>query len=782
MDSCKINSSLWYTNTAKRFVEALPLGNGKLGAMIYGGYPEECIELNEDTLWSGFPRDTSNPDAQIELGRVRQLISEKRYVDAQKIIEDTMLGPWNESYMPMGKLIIEYNFSGKTSDYKRELDLERAISTVSFSVDNTRIVNESFISAADNVYSCKISSSESGRLSLRIRLDSILKHNISFSDSGDMILTGNCPSHVDPNYVNSENPVIYENSKGMTFQIQLALNALNGTITKNSGEIIITSSDEVHLFLAAATSFNGYDKDPVSEGKNTSEICNKELSAALVHNYSTLRSRHLCDYNCLFSRVELDLGSTINSSLPTDVRLQKLSSGEDDPGLIALYFNYGRYLLISSSRAGSQPANLQGIWNKDLRPAWSSNWTTNINAQMNYWPAEVCNLGECHLPMIDMIKELSIKGRKAARANYNCNGWVTNHNVDIWRSPTAVGESARWAYWPVGGAWLCQHLWEHYLFTCDIEFLQNTAYPIMVGAAEFCYDWLIEDSDGFLATSPSTSPENGFITSDGKICNVSKSSTHDIAVIRELFSNCIEASRILNKNTLFVKLLAQKLQHLPPYKIGKYGQLQEWYEDFEEEEVGHRHMSHLYAVYPGYDNSLLTNPSLVEAVKTVLRRKEENGGGYTGWSCAWMINLYARLLDGDSALHRLKILLTESTYPNLFDLHPSMPGLLQDIFQIDGNFGGTAAIAEMLLQSHQNNIHLLPALPKAWSKGYVKGLKARGCCTVDIEWCDGVLKSAIVYAVASDISRTVLYNNRTYNLVLKKGEKCTLDADLFNTL
>lgn len=832
MNNKKRDSILSYLKPASRFVEALPLGNGRLGAMVYGGVLQECIEFNEDTLWSGYPKDTSNPDAKKELSNVRNLISRKKYVDAQKIIEETMLGPWNQSYMPMGRLLITYEnneYSLNTAgcsrntikevnieniyNYHRELDLENALSSVSFSrkagTDNyditgnhnvtgnpgisdendsggghlfPRYISESFISAVDNVYCNKISCSEVGSLNLALKLESDLKYScnlepvaIGSKNRSTIILSGTCPSHVEPNYVNSPNPIIYEDGKGMSFQMRLVLEAITGNISMEKDSLIVEDANEVFIYLVAATSFNGYDKDPASNGKNPAEICKATLEKALINGYDKIRSRHINDYKSLYDRVKLDLGSSASAVLPADTRLERYTDFKDDPSLVTLYFNYGRYMLISSSRLGCQPANLQGIWSNELRPAWSSNWTTNINTQMNYWPAEICNLSECHLPLIDMIEELSVIGRKAAKNNYNCRGWVTNHNVDVWRSPTAVGESARWAYWPLGGVWLSQHLWEHYLFTCDLDYLKNTALPIMLSAAEFCCDWLIDDEDGYLATSPATSPENGFITLEGNVCNVSKSSTCDIALIRELFSNCISAAGLLKIDSSFVQELSQKLILLPPYKVGKYGQLQEWYEDFEEEEIGHRHMSHLYAIYPGYDLDLLKDKNLLEAVRTVLRRKEDNGGGYTGWSCAWMINLYARLLDGDSALHRLNILFKQSTYPNLFDLHPTIPSLQQDIFQIDGNFGATAAIAEMLLQSHMGYIHLLPALPKSWENGSIEGLRARGGATIDIEWAEGKLKRAVIYATDSYLSCNVVYKDITWTLELQQGEKLVLE-------
>ncbi|MNO95893.1 hypothetical protein D3C76_875470 [compost metagenome] len=496
---------------------------------------------------------------------------------------------------------------------------------------------------------------------------------------------------------------------------------------------------------------------PGSTGKDVSEICTTVLRNAMRVGEGVLRDRHVNDHRELFERVDIDLGSSANDTLPTDLRLKSYQEGAVDPGLEALYFQYGRYLLMASSRPGTQPANLQGIWNDSMEPPWGSEYTTNINTEMNYWLAEIGNLSECHEPLFDMVEELSITGRRTAKVNYQARGWTAHHNVDIWRQSSPSGGDASWAFWPMGGVWLTAHLWEHYLFTRDHEFLKNKAYPVMKGAALFCLDWLIEGPEGYLVTNPSTSPENKFRTVDDEACSVSMASTMDMTLIRELFVHCLEAISTLGVDEELSKDISAAYERLYPFKIGQHGQLQEWVYDFEEYEPGHRHVSHLYGVYPGREINRYETPELLQAASTSLDRRINNGGGHTGWSCAWLINLYARLLDGESAYKFVHTLLARSTHPNLFDDHPP--------FQIDGNFGGAAGIVEMLVQSHLDEIHLLPALPSTWSNGYITGIKARGGFTIDMEWADSKL---IDVCITSDKGGTCTLRCNT-PLVLENG-------------
>ncbi len=726
--------TLWYRQPASVWTEALPVGNGRLGAMVFGGVETERIALNEDTLWSGSPKPWNNRDAKKVLPDIRRLVDEEKYHEADALCKK-MQGPYNQSYQPLGNLILKFEAPGSVTDYRRELDLDTGIASVRYA----KFTREIFCSAKDRVLVIRLESD--APLTFTASLESPLR-----SQSTEVLLTGKAPAHVDPNYFRSANPIVYDDEvgNGMPFECRV--------------QIVRENPNVATLFVAAATGYRGFDQMP-----DGPVDCRPVLKAVADKPYAQIRADHIADHQKLFRRVSIDLGKG-RSNLPTDERLKAYQSSPDDPALLALYFQYGRYLLISSSRPGSQPANLQGIWNDQVRPPWSSNWTANMNVQMNYWPAETCNLSECHEPLFDLIEGLSVTGAQTAKENYGASGWVSHHNVDLWRQSAPVGNygggDPKWANWPMSGPWFCAHLWEHYLFTEDKKFLERV-YPFMKGAAEFCVDWLIKTKDGKLTTCPSFSPENVFRAPDGQPAQTSAGCTMDIALIRELFANCIEASKILGDEAEFRTELAEKRSRLIPYQIGKHGQLQEWSKDFDEPEPGHRHMAHMYPLHPGSEFTPRRSPELWKASRVSLERRLAAGGGQTGWSRAWVINFWARLCDGEKAHESLCRLLDHSTGPNLFDTHPAGNSW---IFQIDGNFGGTAAVAEMLLHSHEGEINFLPALPKAWPTGEVKGLRARGNATVDIAWKNGRATEA------------VLRGNKTYRLRAPKGQKMSVAA------
>ena len=782
---------LWYTSPASQWVDALPIGNGRLGAMVFGGGAvtpvdpkdpsaehagpvptdpaKETLQLNEDTLWSGLPVDGNNPDAKNHLAEVRQAVLEQQDYHLADQICHKMQGLFAECYQLIGSLHVDCTHSGEVTEYRRELDLASAVAATRYKADGVEFERTAFSSAPDQAIVLRLAASKPGGLNATLWMDGALVKSVEAVGGNRLLLTGKAARHVaGAGHPNKGAEVEFSDApgEGMYYAAVLQANVEGGKVSAKGNKLSVEGATSCTVVLTAATGYRGYDKKPDTPQNEITARAGKQLDAALKQNYTALRQRHEADYKQLFDRVSLTLGPNTAATQPTDRRLANFAAAPD-PALIALYFQYGRYLLISSSRPGTQPANLQGIWNYQVQPPWSSNWTSNINIQMNYWLAETCNLSDCTQPLMQFVQDLSHTGAQAAQETYGLPGWVSHHNIDIWRAANPVGMGVgqpTWANWCMSGPWLCAHVYDHYRFTRDREFLRARAYPLMKGSAEFCLAWLIEDGKGHLTTCPSESTENNFMAPDGKPAMTSAGCTMDMALIRELFTNCMEAARELGIDKEFSAKLEAARARLVPYQIGKYGQLQEWSVDFVESTPGQRHMSHMYPLYPGVEITPRGTPALAKAARVSLERRLANGGAYTGWSRAWAIAFWSRLADGDKAWESISMLMQHSTNMNLFDTHPSGK---TSIFQIDGNFGTTAAIAELLMQSHTGVIDLLPALPSAWAAGEVKGLKARGAVEVDLRWENGKAASA---ALRPDFSGT-------YRLRVPAGQRIHSVAD-----
>ncbi len=757
------NLKIWYDQPARvieneknsnqrEWLKALPLGNGSLGLMVFGDVNRERIQLNEETMWSGSVTESDNPDAHKALQEIRNLLFEGKYREATELTNATQIclgvgsrpfGPYG-SFQTLGELWID---TGKDSDYQnynRELDLNDAVVRVSYTQNEVNYSREIFSSYPDQTMVARFTADKPGMISFTCKMNRPERF-INYSENDQLVMTGALPDG--------------KGGDGLRYMSRLKAVNKNGTVSYTDSTIFIDGADEVILFLTASTDY--LLKYPEYKGRDYESITANTIEKAVQRSYSDLLKRHLDEYRPYFERVNFDLTAGPIEKIPTDVRIKNFKETQADPHLVELAFQYGRYLLIASSRPGTMPANLQGIWADGIRCPWNGDYHTDINIQMNYWPSGVTNLSEFQLPMFDLIESLVKPGEKTATIQYQHNGWVVHPITNVWGF-TSPGEKASWGMHLGAGAWLCSHIWEHYAFTGDKEFLKRM-YPVMKGSVEFYLDWLVENPvTGKLVSGPAVSPENTFVAPDGSNSQICMGPAHDQQVIWQLFTDFIAVSKELAMEDEIVKVAAEARENLAGPEIGSDGRLMEWPEEFPEVEPGHRHISHLFALHPGSQINQEETPELTAAAKKSLDYRIENGGGHTGWSAAWLINQYARLYEAEKALESLNTVLSRSVAPNLFGLHPP--------FQIDGNFGTTAGIAEMLIQSHAGAIRLLPALPKAWSAGEVRGLKARGGFEIDLKWENNELTTAEISSERGEAAK-IRYKEKEMTLNLKKGKK-----------